>query len=77
MRVPVLVVALIAAVAALPVPANQLLPGSISAPHAAKVMQGTAALVVLLPDPFENGSLTYVPPASAAAVETGMPYDAL
>lgn len=65
MRVKVLILALVAAVVALPVPASQLLsgPSSASAPrHRVIVVPGTGNLGLLLQDPFLIDALHYEAP---------------
>jgi hypothetical protein len=64
MRVEVLTLALAAAIVALPVPASQLLAGSVPAsarPSAAAPEVGSLGL--LLQDPFLIDALSYAPPA--------------
>lgn len=67
MRVKVLILALVAAIVALPVPASQLLSGPSSAsapgPHAI-VVPGTGNLGLLLQDPFLIDALHYEAPKS-------------
>ena len=67
MRVKVLSLALLAALIALPVPASQLLSGTISAPApqpAATLQSG--ALATLVADPFLSDSMSLVQVKSAS-----------
>ena len=64
MRAKVLILVLLAAIVALPVPASQVLAGasSVSAPASAAAA-GSRDLGLLLQDPFLIDALTYAPPA--------------
>ena len=70
MRAKVLLIALLGAIVALPVPASYLLaePFSASAPGA-----GRTALPTLIEDPFLVTRLSYTAPASFLDTETGAP----
>ena len=68
MRAKILTIALLIAIATLPVPVSQLLAGpfSASAPGAAE----TAALATLMEDPFLSARLSYTAPKSWIETET-------
>jgi hypothetical protein len=67
MRVKVLILALLAAIIALPFPASQLLAGPFSALARVSFASGAkGALSTLLEDPFLAGHLSFVPARSAA-----------
>jgi len=70
MRVKVLIVALLAAIAALPFPAGTLQAGTFSAPaHVSFAAGAKGALGTLIEDPFLAAHLSFVPangPSSAA-----------
>ncbi len=66
MRVKVLILALVAAIIALPVPASQFLLGTSapSTPPSVAAARGHESLGLLLQDPFLIDSLSYSRPAS-------------
>ena len=65
MRAKVLILALIASIFALPVPASQFLAGTFSAPSpVAKVVPGHENLRFLLQDPFLIDEMSYERPTS-------------
>jgi len=67
MRVKVLIVAILAAIAALPFPAGTLQAGTFSAPaHVSFAVGAKGALGTLIEDPFLAAHLSFVPAQSAA-----------
>ena len=73
MRRTALSLALLAAVIAMPVPASQLLIGSMTASTSPAAAPGETALGVLLRDPFLIDALSFSRPATIAETETGAP----
>jgi hypothetical protein len=68
MRVKVLILALVGAMLALPIPAGQLLAGPFSAPAHVSFAPGAAgALGTLIEDPFLAAHLSFVPAAGPSA----------
>jgi hypothetical protein len=66
MRVKVLILALIAALVALPVSAGQWLAGTFSVPAHPTVAEAPGAFGTLIQDPFLADHLTFTPAKSAA-----------
>ena len=72
MRAKVLSLALVAAIIALPVPASQLLAGTLPASTlTSAAAPETDSLGLLLQDPFLIDQMSYAPPASFLDTATG------
>lgn len=70
MRVKVLTLAVLAAIVALPVPANQFLAGSNPAPaRPSAAAPGDSSLGLLLQDPFLIDTLSYTPASGPSDLE--------
>ena len=73
MRVKVLILALVASIFALPVPASQFLAGTFSAPSpVAKVQPGDADLAFLLADPFLMDEMVPMQAVSHTALDAAL-----
>ena len=73
MRVKVLILALVASIFALPVPASQFLAGTFSAPSpVAQVQPGDANLAFLLADPFLMDEMVPMQPVSHTALDAAL-----
>jgi hypothetical protein len=73
MRAKVLILALIASIFALPVPASQLLAGTFSAPSpVAQVQPGDANFGFLLADPFLMDEMVPMQPVSHTALDAAL-----
>jgi hypothetical protein len=78
MRVKVLIIALVASIFALPVPASQLLAGTFSAPSpVAQVQPGDANLSFLLRDPFLMDEMIQLQPVSHTALDAALKAQAI
>ena len=69
MRAGILTIALLVAVAALPVPASQLLAEPFSASAPGVVAAATSPLATLMEDPFLSARLSFVAPRSWVETE--------
>jgi hypothetical protein len=72
MRARILTIALLIAIAALPVPASQVLAEPFSASAPGTVATATSRLATLLEDPFLAARLTFSAPRSFLDTETGV-----
>lgn len=78
MRAKVLILALIASIFALPVPASQFLAGTFSAPSpVAQVTPGDANFGFLLADPFLMDEMIALQPLSPTALDTALKAQAI
>jgi hypothetical protein len=78
MRAKVLILALIASIFALPVPASQLLAGTFSAPSpVAQVQPGDASFDFLLKDPFLMDEMIPMQPVSHTALDAALKAQAI
>ena len=78
MRVRVLILALVASIFALPVPASQFLAGTFSAPSpVAQVVPGDANFGFLLADPFLMDEMIALQPVSHVALDAALKAQAI